>query len=146
MKYAFKFSAMVAVALAAIAMFGGASQTATAQESTEQTAEQTQNQVVYSYEAQSGDSYTKIARKAVQTYGIINSVNLTEAGIVFAETNLTLAAGSPELEVGQKVEISEAILSEWVKKAQELTDTQQARWAVYARNVDFNTDAVGQTR
>lgn len=144
LNYIIKFSAALAVAVAAVTVFGGGTQTATAQEATEQTSEQTQTAEVYTYEAQPGDSYTKMARKAVQTYGVINGINLTEAGIVFAETNLTLAAGSPQLEVGQKVEISESQISDWVKKAQELTDSEQARWNKYTPYVNFNTDSVGQ--
>ena len=99
----------------------------------------------YSYVAQSGDSYTKIARKAVQTYGAINKVNLSQAGIIFAETNLTLAAGSPELNLGQKVEIRESDIHQWADKAQDLTDAQEAAWDYYVQFVNFNTDKVGES-
>jgi hypothetical protein len=103
----------------------------------------TQNQS-YNYVAQSGDSYTLMARKAVQTYGLENNVNLSEAQIIFAETNITRDAESPELNVGQKVEISSEKVKNWVDKAKELTEKQQAVWDQYTSGVNFNTNNVGQ--
>lgn len=99
---------------------------------------------VYSYTAQEGDTYSQIARKAVQTYGIRENVKLTPAEIIFAETNLTQQAGSPVLEVGQKVTLEKSSIKEWVQKAEKLTDEEQAAWQVYVPYVDFNTNAVGQ--
>lgn len=109
-------------------------------------AKQAEAKAVYSYVAQPSDSYTKIARKAVQTYGLKHKINLSQAEIVFAETNLTLAAGSPILNVGQKVEVKESTIHEWADKAQQLTDTQKAAWNRYVQFVDFNTNNVGQSR
>ena len=111
------------------------------QSNNEQQATQSQS---YNYVAQSGDSYTLMARKAVQTYGIINNVNLSEAQIIFAETNITRDAESPELNVGQKVEISSEKVKSWVDKAKELTENQQSAWDQYTSGVNFNTNNVGQ--
>jgi hypothetical protein len=113
------------------------------QESTEESVAEAST---YDYVAQSGDSYSLIARKAVQTYGVINGVNLSGAQIVFVETNLTLAAGSPVLNLGENVSVSVDLVAEWVEKAQALTEEQQAAWQVYADNADFNTDTVGEVR
>jgi len=105
----------------------------------------TQSQpIVYQYVAQPGDSYSLMARKAIQTYGITAKVNLSEAQIIYAETNLTQDAGSPVLLKGQKVEIKEDAVKNWVEKAQKLSKAQQAAWNVYAQNANFNTNAVGQ--
>jgi hypothetical protein len=103
-----------------------------------------QPSVVYTYTAQPGDSYTKMARKAVQTYGITEKVNLTQAGIVFAETNLTQQAGSPEINEGQKVEIKQSDVKTWVDKAKDLSDAQQAAWNQYVPFVNFDTSKVGE--
>lgn len=100
----------------------------------------------YSYTAQPGDSYTKIARKAVQTYGWNKNVSLSQAQIVAAETFLTSDAGFPLLNVGQQVELSEEAVDGAVKKAQGLDEAAQARWERYVRFVDFNTDNVGEAR
>ncbi len=99
----------------------------------------------YSYVAQAGDSYSLMARKAVQTYGIINNVNLSGAQIIYAETNLTKEAGSPVLLLGQKVELKEDLIKNWVNKAKELNADQQSAWNVYVKYANFNTDKVGQS-
>jgi len=100
----------------------------------------------FDYVAQPGDSYSLMARKAVQTYGVINNVNLSGAQIIFVETNLTLAAGSPVLNLGQQVSIDGNLIAEWIEKARELSEGQQAGWQVYANVANFNTDNVGEVR
>jgi len=100
----------------------------------------------YDYIAQPGDSYSLMARKAAQTYGIETSTNLSGAQIIFVETNLTKAVKSPRLNLGEKVSISRQLVSEWSEKAKSLTETQQAAWQVYANYANFNTNAVGEAR
>jgi ABC-type oligopeptide transport system substrate-binding subunit len=100
----------------------------------------------YDYQAQQGDSYTKMARKAVQTYGVVNKIDLSGAKIVYAETNLTLEAGSPQLNLGQGVAISEASVKAWVEKAMAITAEEEAAWNHYVQFVDFNTNNVGEAR
>jgi flagellar biosynthesis component FlhA len=102
-------------------------------------------EATYEYVTQAGDSYSKIARKAVQTYGLKYDVNLSQAQIVYAETNLTLEAGSPELNTGEAVEVAESKIEAWVEKAEKLSAEQKAAWQPYTVNVNFNTDNVGQT-
>lgn len=98
----------------------------------------------YSYTAQPGDSYTKIARKAVQTYGINEGINLSGAQIIYAETQLTQAADSPFLEIGQEVEVPRSDVATWVERAQSLSEQEVSLWNVYVPLVDFNTDSVGE--
>lgn len=114
----------------------------------QQTEEQKQEETKspYSYTAQAGDSYTKIARKAVQTYGWNKNVSLSQAQIVAAETFLTADAGFPALNEGQTVELTEEAVDGAVKKAQALDEAGQARWEKYVKFVDFNTDNVGEAR
>lgn len=100
----------------------------------------------YDYVAQPGDSYSLMARKAVQTYGIESSTNLSGAQIIYVETNATQAAGSPVLNLGDKVSISRQLISEWSEKAKSLTQEEQSAWQVYANNANFSTDFVGEPR
>lgn len=100
----------------------------------------------YVYTAQRGDSYTKMARKAIQTYAKQHNLDVSKAGIVFAETNLTKLASSPRLEVGQEIKFAEETLKEWAEKAQSLTQAQQSSWNKYVSSVNFDTDAVGVAR
>lgn len=98
----------------------------------------------YNYVAQEGDSYSLMARKAIQTYGLENNINLSPAQIIFAETNLTNQAGSPQLYVGQKVAVEVSKVKEWVEKAQQMSSEQQAAWDLYVVGVNFDTNNVGQ--
>jgi hypothetical protein len=98
----------------------------------------------YSYTAQPGDSYSLMARKAVQTYGKKYKVNLSGAKILFAEAHLALAAGMPYLDLDQKVEMPESLVKQWVDSAQKLSPTEEAAWNYYTQFVDFNTNRVGQ--
>ncbi|MGH7158057.1 MAG: hypothetical protein ACREGD_03215 [Candidatus Saccharimonadales bacterium] len=101
---------------------------------------------VYNYVTQRGDSYTEMARKAVQAYAQQQEAAVSEAGIIFAETNLTKLAGSPRLEIGQQVAFAEEALKEWVEKAQNLSVAQQAAWNRYVSAVNFDTSLVGVAR
>lgn len=148
-----KSAAAVFVVLASVVATGvgvapGQSTKVTAQAQPQQTQNQQSNTstAVYKYVAQPGDSYSKIARKAIQTYGLKNKVNLSNAKILFAETNLTQQAGSPLLSVNQAVEIKESTVKDWVERAQKLTATQEAAWNAYTVGVNFNTNAVGQAK
>lgn len=93
----------------------------------------------YLYTAKADDSYSVLARKAIQTYGLENKVNLSGAQIIFAETNLTKIAGSPLLNKGQKLEIIKDNVKSWIEKAQKLTDSQKQAWNYYVKFVDFDT-------
>lgn len=115
-------------------------------EKKEEKKEEKPTSVVYNYVAQSGDSYSKIARKAVQTYGLKHKVKLSGAQIVFAETSLTQAAGAPTLVQGQAVSVAEADVKAWVEKAQNLSDEQAKAWDYYVQFVNFNTNSVGEVR
>lgn len=129
-----------------VAVAQDAEQPAENQEQQAEEQNQEKSDTPYSYTAQAGDSFTKIARKAVQTYGWNESVNLSLAQIVAAETFLTSDAGFPAINEGEKVELSEADVEAAVKKAQELNEAAEARWERYVAYVDFNTDNVGEAR
>lgn len=100
--------------------------------------------VTYSYTAQANDSYSVIARKAIQTYGIKNKVKLSKAKILAAETWLTQDAKSPLLNLGEKVQIDETEVKEVVDKSTKLSAATESAWNVYTAGVNFNTNAVGQ--
>lgn len=117
--------------------------TKTATKSAATTKTTTPKVVTYDYVAQSGDSYTLMARKSVQTYAKKNKINLSSAQIVYAETNLTQQAGSLELNLGQTVKIDQATVKAWVDKAAKLSAADQAAWVPYTTNANFDTSAVG---
>jgi hypothetical protein len=117
-----------------------------AQNNTQKSGKQASSNSTYSYTAQDGDSYSLIARKAIQTFGLKMKVSLSQAKIIFAETKLTQAAGSPDLTVGQKITVKESDVKNWVDQAKKLTSTQEQAWAYYAQFADFNTNNVGEAK
>lgn len=98
----------------------------------------------YTFTAQSGDSYSLIARKAIQIYGIENEQTLSEAEIIAAETWLTQDANSPLLNEGQEVSLSATAVQGAVDRAMDLSDEQEALWQPYADNANFDTNNVGE--
>jgi hypothetical protein len=129
------------VALVPIRVAAADSKTNTTQKATP-----ARKEVVYKYVAQPGDSYSKIARKAVQTYVKKNKLKFSNAKVIAAETWLTQDAGSPSLNRGQSIEVKENTVKTFVDKAQKLTSAAEARWNVYTVGVNFNTNAVGQSK
>ena len=104
------------------------------------------NKKIYEYVAQEGDSYTKIVRKAVQTYGINNKKDIGKARIVAIETKLTESAGWPLLEIGQKVKLEEDIIAKAIENAMKLNDKDLSAWQTYVPFVDFYTNNVGESK
>ena len=143
----FAFIVAAAVLLAFVSLVIGGSQ-ANAQEATTTQAKETKTTTTakpttYDFVAKAGDSYTVMARKSVQTQANKDKIKLSNEQIVFAETNLTIAAGSPVLNLGQMVKIDRATVKSWVDKATKLTDAQKAAWTPYTVNVNFDTSNVG---
>ena len=99
---------------------------------------------VYNYTAQPGDSYTVLARKAVQAYAKSEKQKLSSAQIIAAETRLTVDAGSIELNEGQTLAIDKAAVKAAVDAAKKLGATELAAWEVYVPYVDFDTSKAGQ--
>lgn len=91
----------------------------------------------YSVQAKAGDSYMLLARSAVTKHMKDNKVTLTSEQRIAAETTLGVAAGLPELEVGQNVTITKTALQQAVDAAKGLSMEQQAVWAPYAADVLF---------
>lgn len=109
-----------------------------------ETSNDTQEPESYGYVAQPGDSYHVLARKAVQTYGIENNVNLSGAQIIYAETNLAQAASLPVLSEGQAVEIAQTDVKAAIESAQALSEEDEATWDYYVQFVDFDTSNNGE--
>lgn len=91
----------------------------------------------YSVQAKAGDSYMLLARSAVTKHMKDNKLTLTGAQRIAAETTLGVAAGLPELEVGENVTITKTALQQAVDAAKGLSIEQQALWAPYAARVIF---------
>ncbi len=140
---------VASAAFATLVMVGVATilpRTARAEGSTTSNSSSTTKEKTYTYVAQPNDTYSQMARKAIQTYGINNKVKLSQAEIIAAETSLTIAGGSPELVIGQTVVIKESAVKDAVTNAQKLTPAQESAWNVYVAGVNFDTSGVGQAK
>ena len=91
----------------------------------------------YTVQAKAGDCYIKIARNAITKHMEDNKIALNGAQRTAAETMLGVAAGLPELEVGENVTITKIALEQAVDAAKGLSIEQQALWAPYAADVIF---------
>ena len=91
----------------------------------------------YSVQAKAGDSYMLLARSAVTKHMKDNKIALTGAQRIAAETTLGVAAGLPELEIGENVTFTKTALQQAVDAAKGLSIEQQAVWAPYAADVIF---------
>jgi hypothetical protein len=78
----------------------------------------------YAYAAAAGDTYTRFAREAINSYTASQNIALTPAAALQAEVDLANAAGSPELEIGQKVTIATNELADVL--GQETSSTQSS--------------------
>lgn len=137
----------MSAAVLAIAVIIGAASPVQAQADESESSESTQAEDEnYSFVAQPGDSYSQMARKAVQIYGIETNAQIGGAGVLFAETNLTSLANWPALDEGQAVTISKASVKEWFEKAAQLSTQEKANWSYYIPFVDFNTNSVGEAK
>lgn len=91
----------------------------------------------YAFTAKEGDSYTVLARSAVQSYAKTQGLKLQTAQIIAAETFLAQEAGSPLLDIGQKVTLKTTAVHNAVKKAQALNAEQLTAWETYVPYVQL---------
>jgi hypothetical protein len=99
----------------------------------------TQTSRSYEFETPAGGSLSLLVRRAVQLYDQQNQdITLSPAQAIYAETNIVKALGERPLEVGEKVTVPGDRIEEFVKKSQDLSEAQTARWAVFAATADFD--------
>lgn len=145
-----RFGSLMALgAVAGVLGVVGATSPVQASETKAKSANQTETKKVaevndYTYTANSGDTYAAMVRKAVQTYGIVNQVDLGTARIIYIETMMSQASANPYLWLGQKMTIKGSDIKKWVDKSLKLSDQDLAAWQTYAPYINFNTDHVGE--
>lgn len=85
----------------------------------------------YTAQAEKGDSYTIIARRAIQQVVEQRQTQLSDAQKLAAETFLASNAGFPLLEVGQTVTILTTDIVSAIERASALSQDQQNVWLAY---------------
>ena len=107
---------------------------APAPSSTEKTADNKRT-TSCTYTATTGSSYTHFARQCIATYGKNQSITLSNAQRVAAETYLSQQANAPQLTINQQLTIEIQAVAESVKRAQSLNAIEQAAWQPYADTI-----------
>ena len=67
------------------------------------------------YTAEPGDSYTALARDAVEKYVTESKLSITDAQKLQVESDLAVSAGSPLLDIGQVITIEKSVVAATVK-------------------------------
>jgi hypothetical protein len=86
-----------------------------------------------SYTAVSGDSYTRLARKAILKV----DPTLSAAKVVAIESWMSNDAGNPDLNIGQVIEFNTTKIKSKIEMANKLSDLELANWQVYANNINL---------
>lgn len=96
-------------------------------------ASEEQSAANYVYTAQSGDSYTELARASIIRYDLdTEDIDLNAAQVTAAETWVTQDAGSPAIDIGQEILVSKESVQKYAEKAASLSDEAKSRWQTYA--------------
>lgn len=85
--------------------------------------------------AVNGDSYTQLIRDQISRHLHNESLSLTPAQRVAAETFATQAAGTPYLAEGQTVTIPAVVVQQAVEQASQLDTTARTAWQPYADTI-----------
>ena len=94
----------------------------------------------YTYVARNGDSFVLMARASIDRYAKSTHTSMTPAQRVAAETLLMDRAGSPELDVEQRVTLSADDVKKAVEEVQSLSNDELDGWSYFADQIDFDTD------
>lgn len=94
----------------------------------------------YTYVARNGDSFVLMARASIDRYAKSIHASMTPAQRVAAETLLMDRAGSPELDVEQRVTLSADDVKKAVEEVQSLSNDELDGWSYFADQIDFDTD------
>ena len=118
----------------------GCPPTQTSETNTPTQAAQDKEKANYTYVARNGDSFVLMARASIDRYAKSIHASMTPAQRVAAETLLMDRAGSPELDVEQRVTLSADDVKKAVEEAQSLSDDELDGWSYFADQIDFDTD------
>jgi hypothetical protein len=100
----------------------------------------------YQYVAVAGDNMSKLTRRSVDLYDQADdSIELTYAQVIFAETNIVQDAGPRLLDVGDSFEVPTSQIEKYIAEAPGLTEAQLAAWDGYAQNATFELEHITPT-
>lgn len=93
----------------------------------------------YDYVAKKSNNLTLLVRRSLQLYDESNDqITLSEAQIIYAETNIVRDLGSYGLDIGQMVSVPGELLAKYAQSSQSLSPSQIAAWDRYVRVAQFD--------
>lgn len=102
-------------------------------------APQTSTPQTFEYIARRSNNLTLLVRRSLQLHDESNDqINLSEAQVIYAETNIVRQLGSFQLDVGQEVSVPIDLVKQFAQSSQSLTERETAAWNKYARRADFS--------
>lgn len=101
--------------------------------------------VDFKFIAEPCDNLTKLVRRSLLVYDDQNNqIELTEEGIVFAETNIVQMLGAYMLDIGDEVVIDAELVEKYAMESLGLSESQVAAWSIYVPVVDYDLEHTQQ--
>lgn len=92
----------------------------------------------YQYIVQPNNNMSILARRSITLYDQGNdTIELTEAQVIFIETNIVQEMGPRLLDVNENFEVTKDLIEKYVAEAPGLSETTLAAWDGYAQNATF---------
>ncbi len=113
--------------------------------STKAYAEENQPEPVqnYQYKVEESNNLTRLVRRSLQLYDERDSsLAMSEAQIIYAETNIVQKLGAYQIDVKQVVDVPSDLVAEFAKNSQNLSEKQLATWSKYVSRADFDLDNI----
>ncbi len=100
----------------------------------------------YQYIVQPSNNMSILARRSITLYDQANdTIELTEAQVIFIETNIVQEMGPRLLDVNENFEVTKDLIEKYVAEAPGLSEATLAAWDGYAQNATFELSDITPT-
>lgn len=100
----------------------------------------------YHYIVQPCDNMTKLVRRSITLYDDGNdAIKLTEAEVIFIETNIVQEMGPRLIDIDENFEVDRTLIEKYVEQIPGLSQTAQAAWSRYADTATFELAQITPT-
>ncbi len=100
----------------------------------------------YQYVVEPDDNMSKIVRRSVTLYDQGNdSIELTEAQVIYIETNIVQEMDPRLLDINEDFEVTRSLIEKYVALAPGLSEATLAAWDGYAKNATFELAEITPT-
>lgn len=98
----------------------------------------------YEYSVVTGNNMTLLVRRSLQLFDqASSSLSLSEAQVIYAETNVAQDLGARDLIFpGESLSVDSTLIAKYASASQQLAPNTLAAWQVYADNADFDLSRI----